>query len=77
MFGCSTNMNQTGVMPLNKNVKRLLIHIISYLESGEVVDPVSKKVNVYRGKSVFCIKERVKSIMHNFFVEYLSVFHGG
>ena len=34
MFGCSKNMNQTGVVPLKNNVKRLLIHIISDVDSG-------------------------------------------
>ena len=34
MFGCSTNLRLTGVMQLNKNVKKSLIRIISDLESG-------------------------------------------
>ena len=34
MFGCSINLNRTGVMPLKNNVKGSLIHIISDLESG-------------------------------------------
>ena len=77
MFGCSTNLNRPGVVLLKKNLKRSLIHIISDLESEEVVDSMSKRVKVYWGNMFFRDKERVKSGTYNFVVEYPSVFHRG
>ena len=62
-------------MPLKNNVKRLLIHILSDFDSGEVADLMSKRVKVYWGKSISRGKEIFKSGMDNFVVEKPSVFY--
>ena len=64
-------------MLLKNNFKRSLIHILSYLESGEVLNPMVKRLKVYQGKPGFCGKERVKLVTDDFLVEHISIFHRG
>ena len=70
-------MNQTAVIPLNKNVNRSLVHIISDLENIEAVEPMSKRFEIYWEKIVMRGKEIFKSGKDNFLIEYSYVFHKG